>query len=502
MLSLLLRLRVRVARQKVRHFSSNTSHPFVSLIQTEQRSTFSTASTFIEEPLRVAIVGSGPSGFYTAKYLLSSDVPTTVDMIESLPTPYGLIRSGVAPDHQDVKSCQNDFSSVAQNDRFSFYGNVTVGKDVSVEELRKKYNAVVFCTGALSDRLLGIPGEQLNGVHSAREVVNWYNSQPDYVDYSINLSANRSGTCVIIGQGNVAVDCARILSCNPSLLKSTDIADYSMDALKKSGIKKVVVVGRRGHVQASFTMKELRELTKLEGATFVVEEEDLDASMNEATKKEIKDGRVPKRMDKLLRKSAGRKVQKDDTELKLLFLRSPVEILPSEEDPTSVGSIRVTINELKGDPGSQSARATGESEIIDCDLVLRSVGYMGVPMNGVYFDEQRKTIANCAGRIIDTNGEFVPGMFTAGWAKRGPSGIVGTNIPCARETVSSILNDFSSGMLPSDNITGSVQVLDDTTIGWQDYLKIERHEVDQGKVKGKIRDKMLCRDEMLKIAKQ
>ena len=443
-------------------------------------------------------------------------------MIETLPTPFGLIRSGVAPDHQDVKSCQTDFTQVAQNDRFAFYGNVTVGggatsthdapTNIAVAELQQHYHAVVFCTGATSDRMLGIPGEDLTGVHSARAVVNWYNSQPDFVNYPVDLSAPYSGTCVIIGQGNVAVDCARILSCCPSELKTSDIADYALTSLKNSNIQKVIVLGRRGHVQASFTMKELRELTKLKGASFVVKEEDLDASMTQATEEEIKTGRVPKRMNKLLRTVAGRSVEKEDTELQLSFLRSPIEILPSTTNPNVVGSIRVSVNTLEGPVGQQRAVDTGESEIIPCDIVLRSVGYLGVPLEGVAFNEATATISNAedsAGRIVDPEtGEVMRGMFTSGWAKRGPSGIVGTNIPCAKETVQSILEDAHSGVLPtmqssssSSSSSSLYTKMNAARVNWGDYLNIDQHEVETGMVKGKVRDKMLSRTEMLQVAK-
>jgi adrenodoxin-NADP+ reductase len=459
---------------------------------------------------KICVVGSGPSGFYTSKYLLSANESVQVDMIEALPTPYGLIRSGVAPDHQDVKAVQNDFAQVADNDRFSFFGNVTVGNesdaDTSVLDLRERYNAVVFCTGASSDRMLGIPGEDLVGVHSARAVVNWYNSHPDFVHYPLDLSASTSGTCIVIGQGNVAVDCSRLLSCAPSKLSNTDIADHALDALENSGIRKVIMLGRRGHVQASFTMKELRDLTKLDGTTFVVSTEELDASMTQATEEEIKNGRVPKRMNKLLRQVADRTVSETDNELQLSFLRSPLEIVPHKDNSQVVGGIRVGINKLEGSEGKQNAIDTGKSEFIPCDLVLRSVGYLGLPIDDVAFDFKRSTISNTtesAGRIVDPEScEIITGMYTSGWAKRGPSGIVGTNIPCAKETVQSIFEDETNGLLPTIQKEGGVAKLlniENEVIDWMGYLKIEKHEDNVGEKKGKVRDKLLTREEMLII---
>jgi len=472
--------------------------------------TTTTPAASPDAPLRVCVVGSGPSGFYTTKYLLSADDNVHVDMIESLPTPFGLIRSGVAPDHQDVKACQNDFTQVAKSKRFSFFGNVTVGADVTVENLRQRYNAVVFCTGAASDRMLNIPGEHLKGVHSARAVVNWYNSHPDFVTYPLDLSATTTGTCVIIGQGNVAVDCARILSCQPSVLASSDISDYALDALEMSGINRVIMLGRRGHVQASFTMKELRELTKLEGTTFLVTQQELDASMTEATQEEINTGRVPKRMDKLLRKVSDRSIQKEGKILELSFLKSPFEIIPSETDPTAVGGLRVVHNSLLGPAGKQRAVSRNEEEdmFIPCDIVLRSVGYLGVPLDGVAFDNKRAVIANnseSSGRIVNlTSGEAVTGMFTSGWAKRGPSGIVGTNIPCAKETVQSILEDYSSALLPTIQQEGGVrsvlQQQQQQVVDWNGYIHINDHEVQVGEQKGKVRDKLFATETMLQVA--
>eukprot|EP00946_MAST-07B_sp_MAST-7B-sp1_P001776 g1776.t1 len=389
--------------------------------------------------IRVAVVGAGPGGFYTTKYLLRDAPGCTVDLYDRLPTPYGLVRSGVAPDHQDVKAVQNDFAEVARDaeHRFNFYGNVTVGGendagDVSVEELRKRYNAVVMCYGASADRALGLPGEDLDGVHSARSVVNWYNSHPEYAEYGLDLTGVK--TVVIIGQGNVAVDCARVLTASPEKhLASSDISDYALEALKSSEVERVVVVGRRGHVQAAFTVKELRELTKLDGVTFFVAPESLEAGVNAASEIELKE-RVAKRKNKLLVASAGRSPTDGENSktIELQFLRGPIEILPREDDPSRVGGVRFAVNVLDGPAGGQYAVDSGEREDISCDLVLKSVGYKVEPLDGVAFDEASSTVSTGRGegrgRVLDSeSGVAVPGLYTAGWAKRGPTGVQGSN---------------------------------------------------------------------------
>ena len=459
-----------------------------------------------QEPLRVAVIGSGPGGFYTTKYLLSSVPDSTVDLYDRLPTPFGLVRSGVAPDHQDVKAVQSDFENVAleAKHRFNFYGNINVGEDVTLSDLQSRYHAVVMCYGAGSDRSLGIPGEHLEGVHSARSVVNWYNSHPNYASYNVNLS--KSKTCVVIGQGNVAVDCARILTASTKEhLASTDISDYALDALNSSSIERVIVLGRRGHVQSAFTNKELRELTKLKGVNFVVSQDSLEEGMTPSSEVELKE-RVAKRKNKLLVSEASKSINDDEGNkiIELQFLRGPVEFLPSENDPSRVGAVRVSVNRLDGPPGKQQAVDTGERLDIECELVLKSVGYKVEPLPGVPYDVDTSTVstggASSQGRVIDLDsGVPVPGLYCAGWAKRGPTGVVATNIPCARETVASIKEDFESGRLP-EIMDPSYPLGDAVVVDWDGYLSIDAHEVSEGEKKGKVRDKLFRVDDMLKKA--
>ena len=361
----------------------------------------------------VCVVGSGPGGFYTAKYLLKADANVRVDVIDKLPTPFGLVRSGVAPDHQDVKAVQNDFTNVAQNERVRFFGNVRVGDGdgcVGLDELRKCYGAVVLACGAEDDRTLGIAGEELRGVHGARAFVNWYNGHPDFVGLAPDLSC---AAAVIVGQGNVAIDCARILCKTQEELRGSDIAAHAQEALAASNIRHVSVVGRRGHVQASFTIKELRELTKLQGAAFGVRADELQQGATAASLEEVAATRAKKRLNDLLNKHSGSADAADAAgmaRLELRFLASPVAVLPDAADAGRAGALRVERTALEGDAFEQvmaaptpprllrsahaarltprwpSAsplpsrtrlqRAVGQQQFedISCGLILRSIG--------------------------------------------------------------------------------------------------------------------------------
>ncbi|POM71417.1 NADPH:adrenodoxin oxidoreductase [Phytophthora palmivora] len=479
---------------------------------------FSSAS---ESPLRrVCVVGSGPAGFYATKYLLKEHAGARVDMLEALPTPFGLVRSGVAPDHPEVKSVMNDFDKVAADERFRFLGNVRVGEDVSLAELQQHYHAVVLAYGAAGDRKLGVPGEELRGVLSARTFVNWYNGHPAFRDLELDLK--QAETAVVIGQGNVAVDCARILTKNVDELATTDIASHAVEVLRKSGIKKVFLVGRRGSAQAAFTMKEIRELTKLDGVVCVVDPDDLERSKTPASEQEIKEQRARKRMNDLLIKAADQFASAGDTKrvVQIKFLSSPVEIIADVKDSTRVGGIRVEKTKLEGEPNQQRAVGTGEFEDIPCNLVLRSIGYKSLPIEAnAPFDNCRHVVSNDHGRVVTTlsSGEkqTVVGLYCTGWVKRGPSGIIGTNIVDARETVNCIVEDFAAGnYLHSESSTDedldglkAVEKLikkrnpDKQLVRWADYERLNAEENRRGELVGKPREKVTSVTEMLEIAK-
>ncbi|DAZ95877.1 TPA: hypothetical protein N0F65_009079 [Lagenidium giganteum] len=460
------------------------------------------------EALRVCIVGSGPGGFYAAKYLLKEHPNAQVNMLEMLPTPFGLVRAGVAPDHPEVKSVISDFEKVAAEERFAFLGNVTLGRDVHMDELKERYNAVVLAYGAAGDRTLGVPGEQLGNVHSARAFVNWYNGHPSFRDLEPDLSGD---TAVIFGQGNVAVDCARILTKSTDELATTDIAKHALDALRNSNVKNVYLVGRRGTAQAAFTMKELREITKLDGVSCVVNPEDIKQSTTESSVKELGEHRAKKRIHELLTKIAANydEASTAERQIKIKFLASPAELLPSDSNPECVGAARVEKTRLEGEANHQKAVGTGEFEEIPCGLVLRSIGYKSHAIEGVPFDMKRHVVSNQGGRAIDpASGEQVVGVYCTGWLKRGPTGIIGSNIIDARETVSCLVEDAHKNNLITPSISSGLEGLaeliksrDPTKqlVQWEDVTKLHAEEFRRGESDNKPREKVTSVKEMLQI---
>jgi ferredoxin--NADP+ reductase len=371
--------------------------------------------------LRVAVVGSGPAGFYAAGALLGADVPVEVDMIERLPTPWGLVRLGVAPDHPKIKSVSRAFEKIALQPGFRFLGNVEVGRDISHEELLEHYDAVVYAVGAQTDRRMGIPGEDLPGSWAATELVAWYNGHPDFQELHFELSGERA---VVIGNGNVAVDVARMLALTPEELASTDTTDAAIDAFSSSGLKEIVMIGRRGPAQAAFTTPELQELGELAGADVIVDPADLQGAEPTDTNSE--------RNLAVLREYAAREPSGKPKRLVLRFLQSPEAILGDER----VEAVELVRNRLEADErGSLRAVATDEHETLPAGIVFRSVGYRGVELPGVPFDERSGTVPNERGRVS-------PGVYVAGWIKRGPSGVIGTNKKDAAETVELLLEDL------------------------------------------------------------
>ncbi|XP_047095955.1 NADPH:adrenodoxin oxidoreductase, mitochondrial-like [Lolium rigidum] len=474
--------------------------------------TASVAST--REPLHVCVVGSGPAGFYTAEKMLKGHEGAQVDIIDRLPTPFGLVRSGVAPDHPETKIVVNQFSRVAANARCSFFGNVTLGSDVSLSELQKTYDVVVLAYGAESDRSFGIPGEDLRGIHSAREFVWWYNGHPDMCNLAPDLK--NTDSAVVLGQGNVALDVARILLRCTTELASTDIAGYALDALRSSTIRKVFLVGRRGPVQAACTAKELREILGLKNVHVCIKEADLVTSP--ADKEEMRNSRIKRRVYELLSKAATvhqEKSNDDRKELHFVFFRKPTRFLPSE-DGTTVGAVELEKTLLKDDgvTGKQVAVGTGEFEDLKCGLVLKSIGYKSLPIEGLPFDKYRGVVPNLRGRILSNESETATveqGLYVVGWLKRGPTGIVGTNLHCAEETVASILEDEKKGVLVASSDSkrqgrrGLLEILEQKNtryVPFHDWEKIDSKEKTAGQLKNKPREKITAWDELLKAAKE
>src|SRR5690348_14906991 len=384
--------------------------------------------------MRVAVVGSGPAGFYAAGALLSADPPAEVDMIERLPTPWGLVRLGVAPDHPKLKTVSRAFERIADQPGFRFLGNVEVGRDLHHSDLVRLYDAVVYAVGAQTDRRLGIPGEDLPGSWPATAFVAWYNGHPDFQDLGFDLGCER---VVVIGNGNVAIDCARMLALTAEELAPTDTIDAAAEAIAASPVREIIMLGRRGPVQAAFTPPELKELGEMQGAEPVVDERDLD--LDAASKEALElDRDRARRNYELLQEYAAREPEGKPRRIVLRFLVSPVAILGEER----VEAVEVVRNELVEEDGRIVARPTGATETIPCGLVLRSVGYQGVALPGVPFDERRGVIPNTGGRVDSAERTYV-----AGWIKRGPSGVIGTNKKDATETVELLLADARDGKL-------------------------------------------------------
>ncbi|MGH8583426.1 MAG: NAD(P)-binding protein [Gammaproteobacteria bacterium] len=449
-----------------------------------------------DNPLRVAVIGSGPSGFYAAEALLKSARGVRVDMLERLPSPYGLVRSGVAPDHPKLKQAILVYDKIARAPEFTYIGNVAVGKDISVGELCEHYHALLFTCGAESDRRLGVPGEDLQGSYTATEFVGWYNGHPDYRDRAFDLSHE---VAVIIGQGNVAADVARILAKGVDELKHTDIAQHALDELAQSRVREIHVIGRRGPAQAKFTNRELREFGELKDCDASIDAREL--VLNPESQQELEDknnvvGAKNLEIFKSFTAPPGGKRRC----CVLRFLQSPVRLLGEGR----LERLVLERNRLQGAAFGQSARGTGETSEQACGILFRSIGYRGVAMPGVPFDEKNGVMPNLAGRVIDPEATPVPGLYCAGWIKRGPTGIIGTNRADSVATVESLLADLprldrpdrrgADAVLPLLAGRG-VQVVDFT--GW---LRIDATEVERGKPKGKPREKITRVAEMLAVA--
>ncbi|GMH03307.1 hypothetical protein Nepgr_005146 [Nepenthes gracilis] len=471
-------------------------------------------SSLSSNPLRVCVVGSGPAGFYTAEKMSKAHQTAEVDILDRLPTPFGLVRSGVAPDHPETKVVVNQFSRVAQNGRCMFFGNVKLGSSVSLKEIRDLYHVVVLAYGAESDRVLGIPGEELEGIYSAREFVWWYNGHPDCRNLAPDLQS--TDTAVILGQGNVALDVARILLRPTVELGTTDVANHALTALQESSIRKVYLVGRRGPVQVACTAKELREVFGIKDLYIHIQESDLHKTL--ADEEEMKNNRIRRRVNELLCKAARSQSPNLGTgqrELHFVFFRQPDRLLDSEERRGHVSSVRFERTTLKAMEGKQIAVGNGEFEDIECGLVLKSIGYKSVAVDGLPFDPYKGVVPNVSGRVLhSTKGDQMlleEGLYVCGWLKRGPTGIIATNLYCAEETVASITEDLERGQLasmsslPKHGREGLLQLLDSRNVkavpftGWE---KIDAEEKRRGSLINKPREKIPSWEELLAVASQ
>lgn len=440
-------------------------------------------------PLRVAIVGAGPTGFYTAEWLqkeYGSNVQ--VDMLDRLPTPYGLVRGGVAPDHQKIKSVTAIYDKIAGHPNFRYFGNVEYGRDVSLADLQQHYHQVVFCTGAQTDRSMGIPGEELEGSYAATEFVGWYNGHPDYRDRQFRLDAER---VAVVGVGNVAVDVARVLCRTRDELNATDISDYALEALAGSGVKEVVMLGRRGPAQAAFTLVEVRELGELEAADVYVPVEDM--QLDAASEKEAAADKMTGKKVEVLKEFSQRPAGSKPRKLSLRFLQSPVEILGDEQG--RVRALKLVRNRLVEKEGKVACEPTDQFEELPVQMVFRSVGYLGVELPGLPFHARSGTVPSDCGKVKE-----LTGVYVAGWIKRGPSGVIGTNKPCAKETVEKMKEDAASGRVnqPSgEDLATFLAGKGVRIVTFPDWERLNREEVARGQALGRPRLKFTQIGEML-----
>lgn len=461
-----------------------------------------TGSAADKPPLRVAIVGSGPAGFYAAEQLLGhTDHEIEVDMLDRLPTPFGLVRAGVAPDHPKIKNVIRRYEKTAGHEAFRFFGHVTIGEDVSAAELGRLYDAIFWAYGAGADRQMGIAGEELPGSHAATEFVAWYNGHPDFADRDFDLDCER---VVVIGNGNVAADVARMLVLTRDELEATDTAEHAIERLASSAVREVVILGRRGPAQAAFTNPEVRELGELVDADVIVDPAEVE--LDEPSRAFMESDQAAVTNRKNVDSFAGFAAREPAGKRRRVVLRfrcSPIEIHGDER----VEAIEIGRNELYTDEAAAvRARDTGERETLECGLVLRSIGYLGTGIDGVPHDPQQGVIPNKQGRVVDENEHPVAGQYVVGWIKRGPSGVIGTNKKDAQETVDRLFEDVDSGALlaAGHDRDGLPELLDGRNAdyvefdGWQ---AIDELEKGRGEPLGRPRVKLTAIEELLEAAR-
>jgi len=452
-------------------------------------------------PLRVAVVGSGPAAFYGVEHLFKqSELVVEADMFDRLPTPFGLVRYGVAPDHLKIKTVTRAYDAIAAHPRFRFFGNVDFGVHLTLADLQRHYHQVLFATGAQSDRRMGIPGEDLEGSHPATEFVAWYNGHPDYRDHPFDLSVERAA---VVGVGNVAIDVARILVRTPEELAKTDVADYALEALRHSRIKEVFLLGRRGPAQAAFTNPEVKEIGEMADADVIVRPDEVQLDPLSRAQVDAAQDRTLLKKVEILQGYALRKPEGRSRRLHVRFLVSPVELIGDARG--RVTRMRLVRNTLvASETGVLNAAATGEHEDLDVGLVFRSVGYRGVALPDVPFHERWGVILNEKGRVLDpATGRVVPGLYASGWIKRGPSGVIGTNKPDSVETVSAMVEDLAQGahFTPAepdpDAAAALVQARQPLFVTYADWRKLDALEIANGQASGRPRLKFTSVDDML-----
>ncbi|MDB5604744.1 MAG: pyridine nucleotide-disulfide oxidoreductase family protein [Bradyrhizobium sp.] len=444
----------------------------------------------------IAIVGSGPSGFFAAEAILKSGIDARVHMFDRLPTPYGLVRSGVAPDHQHIKQVIKVFDTISRNPNFSFFGNVEIGGDITLDALRARYDALILAYGASAGTPLSIPGADLPQSLTATEFVGWYNGHPDHAGLAPRFDHH---SAVVIGHGNVGIDIARVLLSDHARLAKTDIADHALESLGHSRVRKVHLVGRRGPAQASFTTAELRELLGMPDVQAIIDPQALAFDAEECAFLELPGNAAIKRNIAVLQEAAAHRVSRSAVkELHLHFLTSPTAVEGTEQ----VAAVQFVRNQLEGRIENRRAVAGGETYSVPAGLAIASIGFQGRPLGNVPFDERRGVIPNIEGRVVCTVPERLAPLYVAGWIKRGPNGVIGTNRADAVETVRSLLSDFRDGRWsakPDDK--RSRLPLKETQVDFAAWKLIDEAECQAGQAAGRPRRKFVDIDAMLEVAR-
>jgi ferredoxin--NADP+ reductase len=450
---------------------------------------------------RVAVVGSGPAAFYTAEALFKSDLDDVqVDLFDRLPVPFGLVRGGVAPDHQKIKGVTRVYDKIAANDGFRFFGNVQLGRDVSVDDLNAHYHHVVYAFGCESDNKLGLDGEDLGGVYAATDFVGWYNGHPDHRHHRFDLQNARR--VALVGNGNVAMDVARVLLADPDVLARTDIADHALETLRQSKVEEVILLGRRGPAQAAFSPKEIAEIHEIAGVDVVVIP--ADAELDELSQQWLLEHGARSQQRNVdfvkLRATAG-EGDPGSKKLRCRFLVAPTAL---HGDGGKLTAVTIGHMQLQADDsGTPRPKPTGTDERLDVDLLFKAIGYRGEPVPGVPFEERKGIVPNVDGRVVERlGGEVRVGHYCAGWCKRGPTGLIGTNSLDAKDTVAGMLADHGNGLLQRPNAEDIQKLLSERSIDavtWQDWQRLDEWERQQGEQRGKLRHKLASVEELMNV---
>lgn len=448
-------------------------------------------------PLQVVIIGSGPSGFYVAEALLNSGISTEITIIEKLPCPYGLIRYGVAPDHQKLKSISQTLDVIAENPSVTYLGNVEVGKDIQINELMQHYHVLVFTTGMPKSSLLEIDGENLIGVHPSSNFIGWYNGHPDYQQQTFDFTHN---SAVIIGHGNVAIDICRVLAKPIDELRKSDIPEPALELLSQNKIKNIHLVGRRGPVQAKFTTKELHELGKLENCNVSINPKHLE--LGEICQQELDEiaNLIAKKNHRVFQTYSANFTTTPDSDKKQIaidFMLNPKAF----KGDTQLQSIVFEKTRFEGAAFNQVAIPSSDLFEIPCGLAFTSVGFKGAQFSGLAIDNKKGTLSNKNSKLINEHGEIVSGLYAAGWVKRGPNGVIGTNRECAQDTVNQIVEDvpelINHPAYGKASLIEHLQAKNIQFVTFNDWKVIDAVEVEQGHKLGKPREKFTSVSSML-----